>query len=323
MIELNARVGRSIVAAPRRRSRRVGRSATAVGLAVLLHLVVPPAMSAATLTLASTTSTENSGLLAYLLPRFQAATGISVRVVAVGTGAALRIAEAGDADVLLVHDRQAEEAFVAAGHGVARHDVMFNDFVLVGPSDDPAGVRRAARAAGAPSILLALRHIAANQAPFVSRGDDSGTHRAEMRLWARAGLDPGSMPTGWYRSAGAGMGATLNTANAMQAYTLSDRGTWLSFRNRDDLDIIVEGDPPLRNPYGVIRVNPERHPHVASEAGKRFVEWMTGPAGQEAIGAFRIDGEVLFHPVRPPAAAEATPAGGVDPGQVADPAGVR
>ena len=236
------------------------------------------------ITLASTTSTANSGLFEYILPVFTETTGIAVRVVAVGTGAALKLGERGDVDVVLVHARAAEERFVAAGFGLGRRDVMANDFIIVGPAIDPAGIR------GMASAPAALARIAERRAPFVSRGDDSGTHKAELRLWdARQSGD-------WYREAGAGMGATLNTARAMDAYTLADRGTWLSFANRGSLVALVEGDPRLVNPYGVILVNPARQPHVKAADGGVFIDWLTGPQGQAAIGAFTINGEALFTP---------------------------
>jgi len=243
-----------------------------------------------TIVIASTTSTENTGLLDDLLPRFAAKTGIQARVVAVGTGQALRLAERGDADVLLVHDRVSEEAFVAAGFGVARHEVMYNDFVIVGPRPDPAGVR------GMTDVAAALRRIADAGAAFVSRGDDSGTHKAELRLWQSAGVDPAPHSGDWYRETGSGQGASLNVASGMNAYMLTDRGTWLAFRNRGELELLVEGDPRLRNVYGVILVNPERHPHVKAAAGQAFVDWMVSPEGQRAIGAFRVNGEPLFFP---------------------------
>ena len=234
--------------------------------------------------LASTTSTANSGLFDYLLPLFTETTGIAVRVVAVGTGAALKLGERGDVDVVLVHARGAEERFVAAGFGLGRRDVMVNDFIIVGPAADPASIK------GMASAPAALARIAERRAPFVSRGDDSGTHKAELRLWdARQSGD-------WYREAGAGMGATLNTARAMDAYTLADRGTWLSFANRGSLVALVEGDPRLVNPYGVILVNPARQPHVKAADGGAFIDWLTGPQGQAAIGAFTINGEGLFTP---------------------------
>ena len=242
------------------------------------------------ITLASTTSTENSGLFAHLLPQFEAESGVAVRVVAVGTGQAIRLAQNGDADVLLVHHRPSEEAFVAAGFGVARHDVMYNDFVLIGPAADPAGVR------GMTDAAAALARIATAAAPFASRGDDSGTHKAELALWRKAGVDQQAASGTWYRELGAGMGATLNTAAAMGAYTLADRGTWTSFANKGELGLLVAGDPVLFNPYGVILVNPARHAHVKAEDGQTFIDWLTGPAGQAAIAAFTRDGEPLFFP---------------------------
>jgi tungstate transport system substrate-binding protein len=242
------------------------------------------------ITLASTTSTEDSGLLADLIPRFRAASGIDVRVVAVGTGRALQIARHGDADVLLVHDRRSEDRFVREGWGVDRRDVMYNDFILVGPKYDPAGV------AGSHDIASALARIAARSLPFVSRADDSGTHKAELRLWKASGVDPAEHSGGWYREAGAGMGATLNTAAAMGAYTIADRGTWLAFRNRKGLVVAVENDPRMANPYGVILVNPAKHSHVKADAGRAFVDWLVSPEAQGAIAAFRVDGEQLFHP---------------------------
>lgn len=253
------------------------------------------------ITLASTTSTEDSGLLADLVPRFRAESGIDVRVVAVGTGRALQIARHGDADVLLVHDRVSEDRFVEDGWGVGRRDVMYNDFVLVGPKDDPAGIR------GRRDVARAMASIAAQGRPFVSRGDNSGTHKAELRLWQAAGVDPAAHSGGWYREVGAGMGAALNTTAAMGAYTLADRGTWLSFRNRQGLAIAVEGEPRLANPYGVILVNPAKHPHVKERAGRAFIDWLVSAAGQAAIAAFRVNGEQLFYPN--PAAASASSAG--------------
>ena len=236
------------------------------------------------ITLASTTSTANSGLFDSILPRFTASSGIAVRVVAVGTGAALKLGERGDVDVVLVHDRDAEDRFVAAGFGTARRDVMYNDFLIVGPTADLAAI---GDMTNAPE---ALRRIATARAPFVSRGDDSGTHKAELRLW------DAPQSGDWYREAGAGMGATLNTARAMAAYTLADRGTWLSFANRGDLVALVEGDARLFNPYGVILVNPARHPHIKAADAVAFIDWLTGPQGQTAIGAFTLAGERLFTP---------------------------
>lgn len=242
------------------------------------------------LTLASTTSTDDSGLLEDLLPRFRAESGIDVRVVAVGTGQALRVARAGDADLLLVHDRPSEEAFVAAGYGIERVLVMANDFVLVGPLADPAGVR------GMADVAQALTRIAEREAVFVSRGDDSGTHKAELRQWGEAGIDPVPASGTWYRELGRGMGGTLNTADAMQAYTLADRGTWLAFQNRTGLALVVEGDPRLQNPYSAIVVDPERHPHAKAALAQRLVDWLVSEPGQAAIGAFRVQGERLFVP---------------------------
>ena len=260
---------------------------------------VSPAALAGFITLASTTSTEDSGLLGDLVPRFRARTGIDVRIVAVGTGRALQIARHGDADVLLVHDRISEDRFVEEGWGVDRRDVMYNDFVLVGPRDDPAGVR------GGHDVTKALAKIAGPSLPsvppvlpilFVSRGDNSGTHKAELRLWMQAGVDPAAHSGGWYRELGSGMGATLNTASAMGAYTIADRGTWIAFRNRKELAIAVEGEPRLANPYGVILVNPAKHPHVKEAAARAFIDWLVSAEGQAAIAAFRVDGEQLFHP---------------------------
>lgn len=261
-----------------------------LALSLLIWPAPAPAQQSQHITLASTTSTENSGLLAAILPKFTAATGIPVRVVAVGTGAALRLGRSGDADVLLVHARAAEDQFVADGHGAYRRDVMFNDFLLAGPTSDPAGI------AGANDPASALRKIAANGGPFLSRGDDSGTHKAELRLWRQAGIDPTAHAGDWYLETGAGMGSTLNTATVMGAYLLVDRGTWLSFANRAELEILVAGDPSLFNPYGVILVDPKHHPHVRAGLAQIFVDWLTGPAGQRAIAAFHIDGEQLFFP---------------------------
>ena len=238
----------------------------------------------------STTSTENSGLLADILPKFTAKTGIEVRVVAVGTGQALKNARNGDGDVLLVHARPDEEQFVAEGWGVERKDVMYNDFVIVGPGVDPAGITKVETAPEA------FARIAATKAPFVSRGDDSGTHKAEMALWRKAGVDAVAASGSWYREAGAGMGSTLNTATGMGAYALTDRATWASFRNKGDSRILFEGDPVLFNPYGVILVNPERHPRVKAKEGEAFIDWLTSREGQEAIAGFRVEGQQLFYP---------------------------
>lgn len=241
------------------------------------------------ITLASTTSTENSGLLEHILPLFRDQTGIEVRVVAVGTGRALRLARNGDADVLLVHDRESEDRFVAEGHGTGRVDVMYNDFVLLGPPGDPAGVRAQS------DVALALASIAEHRCTFVSRGDDSGTHKAELRLWKAAQVDPRPDSGSWYLETGSGMGKTLNVAAEKNAYVLADRGTWLSFKNQGQLEIAVQGDPRLFNPYGAILVSPERHPHVKAEAGRVFIDWLVSDAGRAAIDEFRVNGQVLFH----------------------------
>jgi tungstate transport system substrate-binding protein len=239
--------------------------------------------------MASTTSTEQSGLFGHLLPRFKAATGIDVKVVAVGTGQALDIGRRGDADVLFVHDRVAEERFVADGHAMARRDVMYNDFVLVGPAADPAGAK-------GTDIVAALKKVAASGAGFVSRGDKSGTHAAELRAWKEAGVDVGAQPPAGYKACGCGMGPALNIASSTAGYTLSDRGTWLAFRNRGPLAIVVEGDRRLFNPYGVMVVSPQRHPHVKAALAQAFADWVVSPAGQQAIADYRIDGQPLFFP---------------------------
>jgi len=239
---------------------------------------------------ASTTSTEQSGLFDHLLPAFEADTGIKVRVVAVGTGQALDIGRRGDADVVFVHARSAEEKFLAEGQGVKRYPVMYNDFVLIGPKSDPAHI------AGGHDIVAALRAIETAKAAFVSRGDRSGTHMAELDLWKAANIELEKAKGAWYRDTGQGMGPALNSAAAMNAYILSDRGTWLSFKNRGDLAILVEGDKRLFNQYGVILVNPATHPHGKKELRQGFIDWVTGPEGQAAIASYRIGGERLFFP---------------------------
>jgi tungstate transport system substrate-binding protein len=259
-------------------------------LAALLALPAAARAQERFITVASTTSTEQSGLFAHLLPAFTRETGIAVRVVALGTGQALDVGRRGDADVVFVHDRGAEERFVAEGFGGPRQHVMFNDFVVVGPAADPA------RIAGLRDSAEALQRIARVRAPFVSRGDRSGTHAAELRLWQLAGLDPAQGRGQWYREVGQGMGPALNTAAAQGAYVLADRGTWLNFRNRQDLRILVQGDARLLNQYGVMLVNPRRHPHVKAADGQRFVDWIVSPAGQAAIAGYRINGEQLFFP---------------------------
>src|SRR5216684_2727025 len=239
---------------------------------------------------ASTTSTQDSGLFGHILPLFKAKTGIDVKVVAQGTGQALDTGRRGDADVVFVHARAAEEKFVGEGAGVKRFPVMYNDFVLIGPKSDPAGVK------GTKDIVAALKAIQAKAAPFVSRGDRSGTHQAELALWKDAGIDIAANKGPWYRDIGQGMGAALNTAAAMNAYVLSDRGTWIAFRNRGDLVLAVEGDQRLFNQYGVILVNPAKHPHVKKELGQAFIDWLVSPAGQKAIADYKIDGQQLFFP---------------------------
>jgi tungstate transport system substrate-binding protein len=242
------------------------------------------------ITVASTTSTEASGLFGYLLPAFAEASGIDVHVVAVGTGQALKLGERGDCDVVFVHDRPSELGFVEEGFGVDRHEVMYNDFILVGPAADPAHV------GSDKDIVAALRAIAAAKAAFVSRGDDSGTNKAERRFWKEAGIDPEAAGQGWYKDTGSGMGETLNTAAALDGYTLSDRGTWLNFKNRQNLKIVVEGDRRLFNQYGVMLVNPARYPHVKRELGLAFIHWLISPAGQRTIAGYKINGEQLFFP---------------------------
>ncbi len=260
--------------------------------AIVLSLFITSQSQAADpfIFLASTTSTQNSGLFRHILPMFKMDTGVKVRVVAVGTGQALKLGRAGDVDALLVHHRESEERFVAEGHGLERRDVMYNDFVIVGPKDDPVGAK------GAKDVADALRKIAASGAKFASRGDDSGTHKRELSLWKAAGIDPADHSGKWYRETGSGMGATLNTSVAMDAYVLSDRGTWLAFANKGSLAILVEGDPRLLNPYGVIPLDPKRHPHVRHKEAKAFVDWLTSDAGKAAIASFKVGGEQLFHP---------------------------
>ena len=238
----------------------------------------------------STTSTQNSGLFEHILPMFRDKTGIEVRVVAVGTGQAIKNAANGDGDVLFVHAKAAEEKFVADGDGVSRSDVMYNDFVIVGPPSDPAGV------AGMSDVTAALGKIAEAQAPFASRGDDSGTHKAELRLWSEAGVDVDAASGSWYRETGSGMGATLNTGTGMGAYIMTDRATWISFGNKGDYQIAVEGDEKMFNQYGIILVSADKHPNVKSEAGEQFIDWILSDEGQAAIAGYKIDGQQLFFP---------------------------
>lgn len=247
------------------------------------------------ITVASTTSTEDSGLFGYLLPKFKEKTGIDVKVIAQGTGQALDTARRGDADVVFVHAKPQEIEFLESGDGVARYDVMYNDFVLIGPESDPAGV------ADGNNITDAFKEIAGKQAPFVSRGDRSGTHTAELRLWKEAGIDIDAIKAdkeggAWYRDIGQGMGAALNTAASMEAYVLSDRGTWLSFQNKGDMEIVVEGDDRLFNQYGVMLVNPEKHPAVKADLGQQFIDYLISDEGQKAIAEYKIDGQQLFFP---------------------------
>ena len=237
---------------------------------------------------ASTTSTQNSGLFGYILPKFKEKTGIDVKVIAQGTGQALETGRRGDADVLFVHNRKAEEKFVTDGFGVNRKDVMYNDFVLIGPKDDPAGIKQS------KDVKDAMQRLAKNNALFISRGDKSGTHSAEKRYWSAANVDPKS--TTGYRESGSGMGATLNMASGMDAYTLSDRGTWLSFKNRQHLEVVFSGDPAMFNPYGIILVNPSKHKHVKQTSGEAFIDWITSQEGRDAIAEYKINGEQLFFP---------------------------
>jgi tungstate transport system substrate-binding protein len=260
---------------------------------IFLLLLLPAAAAAgdSPLRLATTTTTVNSGLMDYLLPEFTAATGIEVRMIAAGTGEALRLGRNGDVDVLLVHARDAEDEFVEAGYGVDRADVMYNDFVIVGPPADPAGIG----SAGSPGE--ALGRIADGEQPFVSRGDDSGTHRRELKLWRQAGRSPGGS---WYREVGQGMGRTLQIADQMNAYTLTDRGTWLAYRGNLQIRMLFEGNPPLLNPYGIIAVNPARYPEVNYQGARRLIEWITSPAARRLIDDYRVDGKRLFIPAGDP-----------------------
>ena len=249
--------------------------------------VVGGAVHAQSITMASTTSTEQSGLFGYLLPEFKKTSGLDVKVVALGTGQALDTARRGDADVLFVHDQVAEEKFVADGWGVKRYPVMYNDFILVGPKNDPAGVK-------GKDIVEALKKLAAGNGDFVSRGDKSGTHAAELRYWKLAGAD--AAKGSGYKECGCGMGPALNIAASSGAYALADRGTWLNFKNRADLAVLVEGDTRLFNQYGVMVVNPAKHPHVKVQDAQKFVDWVVSPAGQTAIANYKIGGEQLFFP---------------------------
>ena len=268
------------------------RTVLGVVLALLFAAAAPHALHAEDkfIIVQSTTSTQNSGLFEHILPMFTKKTGIEVRVVAVGTGQALNNAENGDGDGVLVHSKPDEEKFVADGWGVKRHDVMYNDFIIVGHTSDPAKI------AGLKDAAEAFKKIAEAQSPFASRADDSGTNKAELKLWQDAGIDPKPSSGKWYLETGSGMGATLNTAVGKAAYTLTDRGTWLSFANKADSKVLVEGDPKLFNQYGVILVNPAKHPNVKAKDGQAFIDWLIGPEGQAAIASYKIDGEQLFFP---------------------------
>ena len=263
--------------------------ATVGAAALAVSFSAPVSARDKSIVVASTTSTEQSGLFRHILPIFEQKTGIKVRVVAQGTGQALDTGRRGDADVVFVHDRAAELKFMAEGHGIERREVMYNDFVIVGPAADPAKIK------GAKDTTAAFKTIAAAKAPFASRGDKSGTHAAELRFWKAAGIDV-AQEKGWYRETGSGMGPTLNTAAGMNAYALTDRGTWLSFKNRQDLVIVVQGDEQLFNQYGVMLVNPAKHPHVKKDLGMAFIDWITSPEGQAAIAGYKIRGEQLFFP---------------------------
>ena len=267
----------------------------AIGMAVvvaagLFNMAVSAGAQEKSIIVQSTTSTQNSGLFDFILPKFTHDTGIVVNVVAVGTGQALKNGRNGDGDVLLVHAKAAEEKFVAEGYGVKRFDVMYNDFVIVGPKADPA------KLAGGNDILVALKRIAATKSIFLSRGDDSGTNKKELALWKLAGIDVSGKSGTWYRETGSGMGATLNVAAGMGAYTLSDRATWISFKNKSDMVVLSEGDKLLFNQYGVMLVNPNKHAHVKAAEGQAFIDWLTGPKGQVAIAAYKLKDKQLFFP---------------------------
>ena len=267
----------------------IRRAALALGAAFAVLAAAPAAAQDKSIVMASTTSTEQSGLFAHLLPAFKAATGIDVRVVAQGTGQALDMGRRGDADILFVHDQAAEEKFVAEGFGIERRPVMYNDFVIVGPKSDPAGVK-------GKDVVEAMKKLAASKDAFVSRGDRSGTNAAELRYWKAAGIDAPAAKVAGYKECGCGMGPALNIASSAGAYALTDRGTWLSFKNRGDLTVLVEGDKRLFNQYGVIVVNPAKHPHVKKDLAQAFADWIVAPAGQAAIASYKVGGEQLFFP---------------------------
>lgn len=266
------------------------RQLVALSAAALLAFTAPAFAQEKSIVVSSTTSTTDSGLFGHILPLFKKKTGIDVKVVSQGTGQALDTGRRGDADVVFVHAKGQEEKFVSEGAGVKRFPVMYNDFVLVGPKSDPAGVK-------GKDIVAAMKTLKEKAAPFISRGDKSGTHSAELNLWKQAGIDvAGAHKGAWYKEIGQGMGAALNTASASNAYVLTDRGTWLNFKNRGDLDIIVEGDNKLFNQYGVILVNPEKHAHVKKAEGQAFIDWLVSPEGQKAIADYKINGQQLFFP---------------------------
>ncbi len=270
--------------------KKIKKTRSFLGL-LLLCLSIPVYAAEQFITLASTTSTQASGFFDYYLPIFQRKTGMEVRVIAVGTGQALKLGENGDADVLLVHDRAGELKFITDGFGVDRREVMYNDFALIGPESDPAGIK------GLKDPVAAMRRIAESKSGFVSRGDDSGTHRLELRLWKEANIDPHGSGVEWYKEAGAGMGAVLNMLAASgNAYTISDRASWIAFENREGLALLDEGDPRLFNQYSLILVNPERHPHVKRDAALIFMDWMTSPEGQSSIADYQLRGQTLFTP---------------------------
>lgn len=268
-------------------NRRMVMVAAALATAIL---TTPVCAQDKSIVVSSTTSTQDSGLFGYILPLFKEKTGIDVKVIAQGTGQALDTGRRGDSDVVFVHAKSAEEKFLAEGEGVKRHPVMYNDFVLIGPKSDPAGIK------GMKDVAKALTTIKDKQADFISRGDRSGTHIAEINLWNVSGIDIDKEKGPWYKSVGQGMGAALNTANASNAYVLSDRGTWLSFKNKGDLQILVEGDKRLFNQYGVMLVNPAKHPNVKKDLGQQFIDWLVSPEGQKAIADYKINGEQLFYP---------------------------
>ena len=270
---------------------------TALGaLAMIATGMTAQADDGKSIIIQSTTSTQNSGLFDHILPMFEKESGINVKVVAVGTGQALKNGRNGDGDVLLVHAKAAEEKFIAEGYGVKRFDVMYNDFVIIGPKNDPADL------AGTSDIIAALKKIQKSKAAFASRGDDSGTHKKERQLWKAAGIDIAAHSGNWYRETGSGMGATLNVAAGMGAYVMSDRATWLAFKNKSNLKVLSEGDPLLFNQYGVMLVNPKKHAHIKEKSGKAFISWLTGPKGQAAIASYKLKGKQLFFPNAKPGA---------------------